>query len=79
LLSWRSSPGSTIEIAGKVEFRKAPGDRGTELRNMIFLDRDGVITLMMQLAVSFITEMLISQRKKLKMPEPTATIPLPSF
>jgi uncharacterized membrane protein len=35
LLSWQSLPGSTIENAGKVEFRNALGDRGTELRIMI--------------------------------------------
>ena len=35
LLSWQSLPGSTIENAGKVEFRDALGNRGTELRIMI--------------------------------------------
>lgn len=35
LLSWQSLPGSTIENAGKIEFRNALGDRGTELRIMI--------------------------------------------
>ena len=35
LLAWQSLPGSTIENAGKVEFRNALGDRGTELRIMI--------------------------------------------
>jgi len=35
LLSWQSLPGSTIENAGKVEFRDALGHRGTELRIMI--------------------------------------------
>jgi uncharacterized membrane protein len=35
LLSWRSLPGATIENAGKVEFRDALGNRGTELRVMI--------------------------------------------
>ena len=35
LLSWQSLPGSTIENAGKVEFRNALGDRGTDLRIMI--------------------------------------------
>ena len=35
LLSWQSLPGSTIENAGKVEFRNALGDRGTEVRIMI--------------------------------------------
>jgi uncharacterized membrane protein len=32
LLSWRSLPGSTIENAGKVEFRDALGHRGTEVK-----------------------------------------------
>jgi uncharacterized membrane protein len=32
LLSWRSLPGSTIDNAGKVEFRDALGHRGTELK-----------------------------------------------
>jgi len=35
LISWQSLPGSTIENAGKVEFRDALGNRGTELRIMI--------------------------------------------
>ncbi len=35
LLSWRSLPGSTIDNAGKVEFRDALGNRGTELKIMI--------------------------------------------
>lgn len=32
LLSWRSLPGSTIDNAGKVEFRDALGHQGTEIR-----------------------------------------------
>lgn len=28
---WRSMPGSLVESAGSVQFREAPGDRGTEL------------------------------------------------
>jgi uncharacterized membrane protein len=32
LLSWRSLPGSTVDNAGKVEFRDALGHQGTEIR-----------------------------------------------
>ena len=32
LLGWRSMPGSTIDNAGKVEFRDALGHRGTEVK-----------------------------------------------
>jgi uncharacterized membrane protein len=32
LLSWRSLPGSTVDNAGKVEFRDALGHQGTEVR-----------------------------------------------
>jgi uncharacterized membrane protein len=32
LLSWRSLPGSTMDNAGKVEFRDALGHRGTEIK-----------------------------------------------
>ncbi|MBL7697575.1 MAG: DUF2892 domain-containing protein [Chitinophagaceae bacterium] len=32
LLSWRSLPGSTIDNAGKIEFRDALGHKGTEVR-----------------------------------------------
>ncbi len=32
LLSWRSLPGSTIDNAGKIEFRDALGHQGTELK-----------------------------------------------
>lgn len=35
LLSWQSLPGSTVENAGKIEFRDALGHRGTELKIMI--------------------------------------------
>jgi uncharacterized membrane protein len=31
LLTWASQPGSTIDNAGEVTFRDAPGDRGTEI------------------------------------------------
>jgi len=32
LLSWRSLPGSTVDNAGKIEFRDALGHQGTEIR-----------------------------------------------
>lgn len=32
ILAWRSLPGSEVQNAGSVRFRKAPGDRGTEVR-----------------------------------------------
>jgi uncharacterized membrane protein len=32
LISWRSLPGSEVDNAGSVEFVRAPGDRGTEVR-----------------------------------------------
>lgn len=32
LIAWRSLPGSMIEAAGRVMFRAAPGNRGTEIR-----------------------------------------------
>jgi uncharacterized membrane protein len=35
LLSWRSVPGSDIDIAGAVLFQPAPGERGTELRAVL--------------------------------------------
>jgi uncharacterized membrane protein len=35
LLSWRSLPGSTIENAGKIEFRDALGHKGTEIKVII--------------------------------------------
>ncbi|MEP7258893.1 MAG: YgaP-like transmembrane domain [Flavitalea sp.] len=35
ILSWHSLPGTTIENAGKVEFREALGGRGTDLRIII--------------------------------------------
>ena len=31
-LAWRSAPGSDVEHEGSVQFRDAPGDRGTEIR-----------------------------------------------
>jgi uncharacterized membrane protein len=31
LIAWRSVPGGDIESSGSVEFRRAPGDRGTEV------------------------------------------------
>jgi len=35
MLSWRSVPGSDIDIAGAVLFEPAPGARGTELRTVL--------------------------------------------
>lgn len=35
LLSWRSVPGSDIDIAGAVLFEPAPGDRGTEVHAVL--------------------------------------------
>lgn len=35
VLSWRSIPGSDIDIAGAVRFQPAPGERGTELRAVL--------------------------------------------
>jgi uncharacterized membrane protein len=32
LIAWRSVPGSSLDIAGSVHFKDAPGDRGTELK-----------------------------------------------
>lgn len=32
LIAWRSLPGSTVNSAGSVSFKDAPGDRGTEVR-----------------------------------------------
>jgi uncharacterized membrane protein len=34
-LVWRSLPGSDLQVDGSVEFRRAPGDRGTEVRAAI--------------------------------------------
>lgn len=30
-IAWRSAPGSSVQNAGSVQFRPAPGDRGTEI------------------------------------------------
>src|SRR2546421_600891 len=32
LIAWRSLPGSTVDSAGSVRFKDAPGGRGTEVR-----------------------------------------------
>lgn len=32
LLSWRSVPGASIDNSGEVRFRRAPGDKGTEVQ-----------------------------------------------
>lgn len=31
MISWRSLPGSSVDTAGSIHFRQAPGDRGTEV------------------------------------------------
>jgi uncharacterized membrane protein len=43
LISWRSLPGSRAPNAGSVEFRAAPGGRGTEVRVEIRYDRPGLL------------------------------------
>ena len=35
-ISWESLPGAVVENSGIVEFKKAPGNRGTELNAIIF-------------------------------------------
>jgi uncharacterized membrane protein len=35
LISWSSMPGSTIDNAGEVRFKDAPGNKGTEIRTTI--------------------------------------------
>jgi uncharacterized membrane protein len=42
-ISWRSVPGSEIENAGSVSFRKAPGDRGTVVHVELGYDPPGGI------------------------------------
>lgn len=41
LIAWRSLPGSTVENAGFVSFRPAPGGRGTELHVRLRYDPPG--------------------------------------
>jgi uncharacterized membrane protein len=44
VISWRSLPGSEIQNAGSVRFKKAPGDRGTEVHlTLEFVPPGGVI------------------------------------
>ena len=38
LIAWKSLPGSSVYNAGEVQFARAPGDRGTELRVTIEYD-----------------------------------------
>ena len=35
VIAWRSLPGATIDNAGRVEFKDAPGDQGTEVKAVI--------------------------------------------
>jgi uncharacterized membrane protein len=37
-IAWRSLPGADVANAGEVEFRAAPGDRGTEVKVVIEYD-----------------------------------------
>jgi uncharacterized membrane protein len=32
-IAWRSLPGSDLSVSGRVEFKQAPGERGTEVRS----------------------------------------------
>jgi uncharacterized membrane protein len=38
LIGWRSLPGSEVDTAGSVHFRRAPGNRGTEVRVVLKYD-----------------------------------------
>lgn len=40
-IAWRSTPGSQIQTIGSVEFRPAPGNRGTELHISLRYDAPG--------------------------------------
>jgi uncharacterized membrane protein len=37
-IAWRSLPGADVQHAGSVQFREAPGDRGTEVRVQLQYD-----------------------------------------
>lgn len=41
LVAWESQPGAAIRIAGRTEFRRAPGDRGTEVHMRLDLQPPG--------------------------------------
>jgi len=41
LIAWRSLPGATVDTAGSVHFKKAPGDRGTEVHVTLKYDPPG--------------------------------------
>jgi uncharacterized membrane protein len=41
LIAWRSLPGADVKNAGRVEFRPAPGNRGTEVRVELEYDPPG--------------------------------------
>jgi uncharacterized membrane protein len=44
LISWRSTPDSTVETEGRVEFRAAPGNRGTIMHvDLIYHPPGGVV------------------------------------
>jgi uncharacterized membrane protein len=41
LVAWESQPGGAIRVAGRTEFRRAPGDRGTEVHMRLDLQPPG--------------------------------------
>ncbi len=43
LISWRSLPGSAVDLSGRVEFRPAPGARGTAVRLTLEPRRAGAL------------------------------------
>ena len=64
-IAWRSVEGSDIETEGKVMFRDAPGDRGTEVEALIAY-RPPAGTAGQMIAKLFQTEPAIQSRREMK-------------
>ncbi len=65
LIAWRSIPGSDIDTEGRVEFRDAPGERGTRVTAIVAYDPPGG-AIGKAIAKLFLREPSIQMRHDLK-------------
>jgi uncharacterized membrane protein len=81
LVAWESEPGSALAIAGRTEFRRAPGDRGTEVHMRLDIRPPGgaLGAALARLAHQGIGWQASSDLRRLKQLLETGEIPTPAL
>jgi uncharacterized membrane protein len=81
LFAWKSQPGAALSIAGRTEFRRAPGDRGTEVHMRLDIQPPGgtLGAALARLAHQGIGWQASSDLRRLKQLLETGEIPTPAL